>query len=95
MGSACLEALAAQAQAQLPQFESQELANMMWAFAKLNYSPSAMLLRGCEAHATRIAGAFSPQELVCCCYYAAHCNLDVRMELCSSPLEFQNVTRHV
>lgn len=64
MGSTCLAKLAAHAQTQLPQFKSQELANMIWAFAKLTYSPDATLLRGCEAHATRTAGAFNPQELV-------------------------------
>ena len=67
MGGTCLDALATQAHRQLPSFNSQELASMMWAFAKLNYSPKATLLQGCEAHATRIAGAFSPQGLVRCC----------------------------
>ena len=67
LGCACLEALAAQAQKQLPSFTAQNLANMMWAFAKLEYSPDDTLLRGCEAYATRSAGAFSPQALVRCC----------------------------
>ena len=67
MGAACLEALAAQAQVQLPRFNAQALANMMWAFAKLNYRPEAMLLQSCEAHATRLARTFTPQEMVCCC----------------------------
>ena len=69
MGSASLEALAAQAQTQLPSFTAQNLANMMWASAKLEYSPDDTLLRGCEAHATRNAGAFDPQALVRCCLF--------------------------
>ena len=55
MGAACLKALAAQAQKQLPQFEAQNLANMMWAFAKLAYTPDTTLLQSCEAHAIRTA----------------------------------------
>ena len=64
MGAACLEALATHAQEQLPRFTAQNLANMMWAFAKLNYSPDATLLLSCEAQGTRIAGTMDPQELV-------------------------------
>ena len=72
MGRACLEALAAQALKQLPRFSAKDLAIMMWALAKLDYSPDdTLLLRGCEAHATRIAGAFSPQGLVRCCLFTA------------------------
>ena len=67
MGSASLEALAAQAQMQLPLFNAQNLANMMWAFAKLSYTPDKELLQSCEAHAVRIVGAFKPQALVRCC----------------------------
>ena len=67
MGSPCLEALATQAQKQLPHFTAQNLANMMWAFAKLAYTPDKELLQSCEAHAVRIAGAFIPQSLVRCC----------------------------
>ena len=40
---------------------------MMWAFAKLNHSPDAALLHGCEAHATRISETIKPQGLVRCC----------------------------
>ena len=69
LGGACMEALAAQALRQLPRFNAQGLVNMMWAFAKLDYSPNEMLLRGCEAHATRCAGAFSPSALVRCCLF--------------------------
>ena len=67
MGAACLEALATQAQKQLPQFTAQNLANMMWAFAKLSYTPDKELLQSCEAHAVSTARAFSPQDLVRCC----------------------------
>ena len=63
LGSACLEALAAQAQKQLPHFNEQALTNVMWAFAKLNHCPGATLLQSCEAHATCTAGAFTPQGL--------------------------------
>ena len=69
MGSACLEALEKQAQKQLPHFKPLELTMMMWAFVKLSYSPDAMLLRSCEAHAMRTAGTFNPQELVRSCFY--------------------------
>lgn len=66
MGPACLEALAAQALEQLPHFESQHMAMMLWAFSKLERNPGAALLRGCEAHAARICGTFTPQGLVRC-----------------------------
>ena len=75
MGAACLEALAAQAQAQLLQFKAQELVNMMWAFAKLGYRPDGTLLQSCEAHATRLAGAFIPQDLVRCCLFSFQLSL--------------------
>ena len=68
LGTACLEALAAQAQKQLPHFKPQDLANTMWAFAKLKLCPDAALLRSCEAHATRKAEVFIPQDLVRCCF---------------------------
>ena len=64
MGAACLEALAAQAQEQLPQFRAQEVVNMMWAFAKLAYRPDTELLQSCEAQAVRTAKMFKPQALV-------------------------------
>ena len=67
LGAACLEALAAHAQEQLPRFTAQILANMMWALAKFGYKPDGTLLRSCEAHAVRIAGSFKPQTLVRCC----------------------------
>ena len=67
MGGASLEALAAQAQKQLPQFNSQNVANMMWAFAKLKYNPGATLLQSCEANATHTARTLTPQGLVRCC----------------------------
>lgn len=67
MRTTYLAALAAQVQMQLPSLNAQNPAIIICAFAKLNYSPDAMRLRGCEAHATRIAGAFNPQVLVCCC----------------------------
>ena len=66
MGSACLEALAAHAQKQLPRFEAKSMVNMLWAFAKLKHKPGAALLRDCEAHATRIVTSFAPQDLVRC-----------------------------
>ena len=69
IGAACLKALAAHAQEELPQFKAQGLSNMMWAFAKLSYTPGEELLQSCEAHATRLAGAFIPQELVRCCLF--------------------------
>ena len=87
MGSACLEALAAQAQKQLPQFKPQNLANMMWAFAKLSYSPDATLLLSCEACASRIARTFKPQEVVrrCLFFNKQHlCILEMQVLLCSS-----------
>ncbi len=68
MDSHCLDALATQAQVQLQHFDAQALATLMWAFAKLSYSPDATLLRSCEAHAVRIAGAFTSQCLVRCCF---------------------------
>ena len=67
MDARCLEALAAHALKQLPLFNEQEMASMLWAFAKLNYSPKAALLQGCEEHATRIAETIKPQGLVRCC----------------------------
>ena len=75
MGAACLEALAAQAQAQLPHFTAQSLENMMWAFAKLTYTPDKELLQSCEAHAVRTVGAFSPQSLVRCCLFQSSSNV--------------------
>ena len=42
---------------------------MMWASAKLNYSPDTTLLQSCEAHATDAARVFKPQELVRRCLY--------------------------
>ena len=88
MSSACLEALATQAQAQLPQFKAQELANMMLAFAKLSYSPNATLLQSCEAHDTRIAGEFTPRGLVRRCLYVSkrhHWVFDMPLMLYSTP----------
>ena len=70
MSDACLEALAAQAQEQLLHFKPKNLATMMWAFAKLEFTPGAALMRSCEAHAVREAGTFIPQELVRCCLLA-------------------------
>lgn len=67
MGGACLEALAAHAQKQLPHLKAQQLADTMWAFAKFKHSPDATLLRGCEAHATRIARTFIPSDVARCC----------------------------
>ena len=71
MGAACLAALATQGHAQLLQFTAQGLANMMWAFAKLNYRPDTTLLRSCEAHAVRTAATFTPQNLVRCSFLLA------------------------
>lgn len=68
MGSHCVDALAAQAQKQLPHFDAQELAILMWAFAKLSYSPDATLLRTCEAHATSSVDPFAPHDLVRRCF---------------------------
>ena len=67
VGTTCMEALAAQAHKELPRANAQDLENMMWAFAKFNHSPDASLLQSCEAHATRIARAFTPQGVVRCC----------------------------
>ena len=67
MGSACLEALAAHAHKQLPRFSAQQLADMMWAFARFRHSPGAPLLQGCEAHATCIARAINARNVVRCC----------------------------
>ena len=67
VGPACLKALAAQAQKQLPRFQAQQMANMLWAFSKLQYSPHAALLRGCEAHTIRVCDALTPSGLVRCC----------------------------
>lgn len=67
VGSACLRALAAQAQKRLPRFQAQQMANMLWAFSKLQYIPHATLLRGCEAHAIRVCKALTPSGLVRCC----------------------------
>ena len=67
MGSACMEALAAHAQKLLPRFRALQLADMMWAFAKFGRSPSAPMLRDCEACATRIARAMHPRDVVRCC----------------------------
>ena len=67
VGPACLRALAAQAQMQLPRFQAQQMANMLWAFSKLQYSPNAALLRGCEAHAIRVCEALTPSGLVRSC----------------------------
>ena len=82
-GDALLGACVAQAQKQLPHFKEQELANMMWAFAKLDHCPDATLLQSCEAHATRTAEAFVPQGLVRCCLFQARC-LIVQMRLYAS-----------
>ena len=70
IGGACLEALAAQAQEQLPHLEPRHLSNVLWAFAKLKHSPDAALLRGSEARATRTVASFTPQDLVRCRYQA-------------------------
>ena len=64
VSGACLAALAAEAEKQLPRYDAQHVANMLWAFAKLDYSPGAALLRACEAHATRISSSFSGHGLV-------------------------------
>ena len=66
MGGACREAVAAQAQKQLPRFGAKDVADMLWAFAKLGHNPDASLLRDCEAHATRLCRTFKPQQLVRC-----------------------------
>ena len=68
MGDVCLNTLTAQAHEQLPSFEARSLSNMLWAFAKMKHTPDAAMLRDCEAHATRIAASFIPQDVVrwCC-----------------------------
>ena len=43
---------------------------MMWAFARLKYSPDTALLQSCEAHATDTARVLKPQELVRRCCFA-------------------------
>ena len=67
VGHACVKALAAQAQKQLPRFQAQQMANMLWAFSKLQFMPNAALLRSCEAHAMRVCEALTPSGLVRCC----------------------------
>lgn len=67
MGSACLGALAAQARECLPRFTSMDVADMLWAFAKLGHIFEDALLQDCEAHVTHISSTFTPQQLVRCC----------------------------
>ena len=66
MGGACLQAVAAQARQCLPHFASMDVADMLWAFAKLGYNDNA-LLQDCEAHVTSICDTLAPQQLVRCC----------------------------
>ena len=75
MSAACLEALATQAQKQLPHFTAQNLANMMWAFAKLSFTLDKELLQSCEAHAVSTDRAFSPEDLVRCCLLQSSSNV--------------------
>ena len=64
VGGACLAAMTAQAQNQLPHIEAKPMANMLWAFATFRRKPDAALLRSCEAHGARIAASFESQALV-------------------------------
>ena len=88
LSGACLEMLAAHAQKQLPHFKEQELAMTMWAFAKIDFSPDIVLLRSCEAHAARIAGAFTPQALVRRCLFLVNRQyfgtVEMQVMLCTS-----------
>lgn len=67
MGGAGLEALAAQARESLPRFASMDVADTLWAFAKLGHNVDNSLLQDFEAHITRIRDTFTPQQLVRCC----------------------------
>ena len=67
MEGACLEAVAAQARECLPRFASMDVADTMWAFAKLRHNMDNSLLHDCEAHITRICDTFAPHQLVRCC----------------------------
>ena len=68
MDTASLSALEGTVQRQLPQFDSQALSNVLWAFVKLNHRPRAALLRACNMQAAQIADTFSPQGLVRRCF---------------------------
>lgn len=62
--NALLVACAAQAAERVAEAISQDLANTIWAFAKLQVNPGDALLRACEAAAVRRAVDFNPQEVV-------------------------------
>ena len=72
LDAASLGALEAAAHKLLPQFDSQALSNMLWAFVKLDHMPGSALLRGCEAQAVHTAANFSPQGLVRCIARLVH-----------------------
>ena len=67
MDVACLDAVAAQARECLPRFASMDVADILWAFAKLRHNVDNSLLQDFDAHVTSICDTFAPQQLVRCC----------------------------
>jgi hypothetical protein len=58
-----LDALERQAEAVAGTFNAQQVANTLWAYAKLGRAPGAGVMRGLEGRAEAVAGTFKAQEV--------------------------------
>jgi hypothetical protein len=55
--------LEARAEEMSEEFNTQDIANTLWAFAKMGWTPGAQTLRTLERRAERISGEFNSQEV--------------------------------